>query len=160
MITSLRDRSTYDTVYHNATLVSNWDLLEEIHQTYKRTPVKYPTYQWVRGHQDSTNNARSLPIEAQLNIRADCLAGEYHHIVDRRRHSKTPLMTHTQCILQSKGDSTHAKYTAELRRSIATIEYRAYLTRRHLWPPLAYDTIAWPAFWMAAHTYHSTEVYL
>jgi hypothetical protein len=160
MISSLTDRSTYDKVYHNATLVSNWDLLEEIHQTYKRTPTNYPEYQWVRGHQDSTSDTTSLTIEAQLNICADCLAGEYHHIVGRRRHLKTPLMTHTRGILQISGDSTHAKYTAEIRRAASTTEYRAYLTCRHCWIPLTYDKIGWSAFRMAARTYHSTEVHL
>jgi hypothetical protein len=143
MITSLTDRTAYDKVYHNATLVSDWDLLEEIHQTYTKIPAQHPKFKWVRGHQDFTTNPSSLPIEAQLNIRADCLAGEYHNI---ERPSTTPFMHHTRCILQIKGLSTHAKYTAEIRRASAETTYSAYLTQRHAWTQPTYNTIAWTAF--------------
>jgi hypothetical protein len=42
MITSLNDHRTYNKVYHNATLVSDWVLLEEIHQTYTKIQAQYP----------------------------------------------------------------------------------------------------------------------
>jgi hypothetical protein len=160
MITSLTDRKTYNNVYHTATLVSDWDLLEEIYQTYQKIPAQHPTYKWVRGHQDSTTKPSNLPIEAQLNIRANCLAGEYHNTAGRQAHQQTPLMQHTRCILQIKGASTHAKYMAEIRRASTETEYSAYLQRRHKWTPLTYKTLAWTAFRMAARTYHSTEVHL
>jgi hypothetical protein len=119
MITSLADSSTYLTSYPNATLVPDWDLLEEIHQQYCLIPHITHRYQWVRGHQDSNTpgNPGSLPIEARLNILADSLATEYHTMVDSQPRPQTPLMSSTKCILQVSGHSIHAHYPASLRRS-------------------------------------------
>ena len=38
VINALDRRRQYDRVYANATLTSNWDVLEDIHQTYSKLP--------------------------------------------------------------------------------------------------------------------------
>lgn len=68
MISSLLDRATYQDSYPNATLVPNWDLLEEIHQQYNSTPNPTCTFQWVRGHQDNSNSS-SVPGKTQYPSR-------------------------------------------------------------------------------------------
>jgi hypothetical protein len=104
MITSLTDRTAYDKVYHNATLVSDWDHLRKSIRHIQKSRLSTQS-------SNGCGDTKTPPqIPRQLNIRADCLAGEYHNIKGRRAHPQTPLMHHTRCILQIKGSSTHAKY--------------------------------------------------
>ena len=160
MIKSLTDRATYHSVYPNATLAPDWDLLEEIHQQYRTITSLHIKFQWVRGHQDTSTALGGLSSEAKLNVQADRLAAEYNTMVDTRKRPKTPLMSATRCILQISGDSIHAQYPANLRRSAATASLSEYLTRKHAWPPGTYDRVEWRSFHMAARTYHSSEVHL
>jgi hypothetical protein len=106
MILSLTDRLTYKTVYPNATLQPDWDLLEEIANTFSRTSIASLTFRWVRGHQDTSSSSTPPPTlspKALLNIRADSLAGEYHLLIDTKARPRTPLMTTTRCVLQMQG---------------------------------------------------------
>ena len=160
MIASLTDRATYHTVYHNATLAPDWDLLEEIHQQYETNKSLIRTYQWVRGHQDTGPTSGRLSIEAELNIQADALASEFHTMVDAQPRLQSPLMGHTRCILQITGTSIHANYPTAIRHSASEPRYSAYLTRKHQWHPRTYCNIEWRSFRMAARTYHSSEVHL
>jgi hypothetical protein len=170
MIHSLQDRATYKTVYPNATLQPDWDLLEEIHATYSKTNIQSLTYRWVRGHQDeqiragntstSTAPPTKLTPEAKLNIQADALAGEYHILIDTKSRPRTPLMTTTRCILQQQGASLHANYSTVIRRAVAEPAYMDYMERKHHWGPRDHKEVMWEPFYMAARTYHSTEVHL
>ncbi len=154
------DRATYNTVYHNATLAPDWDLLEEIHQQYESNKSLIRTYLWVRGHQDTGPTSGRLSIEAALNIQADALASEFHTMVDAHPRPQSPLMGHTRCILQISGASIHANYPIAIRHSAAEPRYSEYLTRKHRWQPSTYRCIDWRSFRMAARTYHSPEVHL
>jgi hypothetical protein len=129
MIKSFTDHATYHSVYPNATLVPDWDLLAEIHQQYCRSFTSlHINYQWVRGHQDTSTDLGGLPSEAKLNVQAYLLAAEYNTIVDSRKQPRTPLMSATQCILQISGDSIHVQYPANLQRSAAKASLSEYLT--------------------------------
>jgi hypothetical protein len=160
MIKSLTDRATYQSVYPNATLVPDWDLLEEIHHQYKEIDTLHHTYQWVRGHQDASPSTVGLSSEAQLNVQADSLAAEYSTMIDSRNRPQTPMMSSTRCILQISSASIHAQYPANLRRSAATPILSEYLTAKHTWLPGTFARIDWASFRMAARTYHSSEVHL
>lgn len=47
MIKSLTSRLQYNTPYPNATLVPDWDILEEIHYTYTQIGMKHLEYEWL-----------------------------------------------------------------------------------------------------------------
>jgi hypothetical protein len=163
MILSLTDRLTYKTVYPNATLQPDWDLLEEIANTFSRTSIASLTFRWVRGHQDTSSSSTPPPTlspKALLNIRADSLAGKYHLLIDTKARPRTPLMTTTRCVLQMQGASVHANYSAAIRRAVAEPAYVAYLDRKHNWGNTGYRDVLWDPFHMAARTHHSSEVHL
>ena len=163
MIQSLSDRSTYKIVYPNATLQPDWDLPEEIFNTFSRTSILALTFRWVQGHQDTTSKTdpvSPLTPEALLNIRADCLAGEYHHLIGSKPRLRTPLMSTTCCVLQKQGASIHANYSAAIRRAVAEPAYFKYMARKHLWSPNAHQDVLWEPFYMAARTYYSSDVHL
>ena len=161
MITSLQDRTQYTTVYPNTTLRPDWDLLEEIYQTYRETTLPNQEFQWVQGHQDRENQ-RKLSIEATFNIRADQLAGEVHNSPQStpQQHSNTPLMHHTKCILYIGREAHHSHYSHNIRRAAATPAYQDYLKKRQGWTKATYNDVDWESFQAAARTYHSAEVHL
>jgi len=160
MITSLKARQEYKTVYTNSTLKADWDLLEEITQVYQSICLPDAiNFEWVKGHQDESGDFE-LPLEAKLNIEADKAAGEALLLPSDGHRRVTHMMEHTGCILAIDQASVHSKYTQSLRNSYALPEYRAYLIRKHQWLPETYDDVDWPAFQMATRNYFSTEVHL
>ena len=67
---------SYDYPYPNTTLKSEFDLTGQIYQTHQAYNIK-ATFHHVKGHQDKTTKFDKLPLLAQLNIKADALAGQY-----------------------------------------------------------------------------------
>jgi len=163
MIDHLISRQTYQYVYANATLKTDWDSLEEIHHLYSQLSGSTISYEWVKGHQDTPKNPTAttpLSIEAIYNIQADQLAGQVIHEDLRPHIYKTPFLSQTRCTLEIAHQSVQGHYSDVLRESIATSDYRAYLERKHQWGPSTYDDVDWTAFRIAARSYFATEVHL
>ena len=68
MITSLTARQSYSNPFPNVTLKTDWDLLEEVHLTYKQLKFTPHQYEWVQSHQDTTTKVGKLSQQAQHNI--------------------------------------------------------------------------------------------
>ena len=51
LIRRLQKRKTYKVIYPNATLDPDWDLVEQIHDTYSKMPHMTHEYMWTKGHQ-------------------------------------------------------------------------------------------------------------
>ena len=156
MIQSLTERAKYKIGYTNTTLATDWDLLEEIHQTYQKLALPRQSYKWVQGHQD-TNTTRTLTVEARYNVRADQLAGDYVQMVDRRRHDVTPMLHHTKCQLLIHGKTINGKYGTAVRRAAAKSAFDEYLQQRHGWDHQVLEGIDWEVFYMAARNYEGTS---
>lgn len=73
LIHRIKQRSAYKTPYPNSTLATDWDLIEQIYLSSSQLPFPDISYEWVRGHQDSTS--QTLTVKARFNIRADELPG-------------------------------------------------------------------------------------
>jgi hypothetical protein len=160
MITRLRDRASYTTVFPNSTLAADWDLLEEIHQTFLRASLPNHGYQWVRGHQDANASLTDLGHDALYNIRADLLATRYTRTIDSALRPSTPLMSSTGCILLTAHVSLHSHYRSSLYRAASESSYFSYLASKHHWTDTTRYEVDWEAFCMAARNYHSTDVHL
>jgi hypothetical protein len=164
MIKNCEQRRTYTEVYANATLVPDWDLLEEIHRAYARCKIQEQAliYKWVKGHQDSSRPDKQsrLSQDAKFNIRADELAGEYQIMVNRDIRRTTPLMGATKCILQIDNASQHGHYAQALRRAASEPDFFHYLTGKHHWGPTTHHEVDWLSFRMASRTFHTTDVQL
>ena len=159
MIQSLQERAKYTTGYTNTTLATDWDLLEEIHQTYKTLALSSHGYKWVQGHQD-TKTTTTLSVEAKYNVRADQLAGEYIHMVSRQMRSATPLFHHTKCNFRIREKSCNGKYIARIRKEAARAPYEKYLQQRHGWSESAMHDIDWASFHTAARNYEGNQIQL
>ena len=159
MITSLTERMKYNIGYTNTTLATDWDLLEEIHQTYKTLDLPNHSYKWVQGHQD-TKTKKALLVEAQYNVRADQLASEYIYMVNSHMRHTTPLLNHTRCVFRLNGTSCNGKYISRVRAEAARAPYYTYLQQRHGWSASVLNDVDWASFHMAARNYEGNPVQL
>ena len=66
----------YDELYPNFTLKVESDLTEQIYQTLMEAGIQ-ATYHYIQGYHDDHRPYSSLSFEAQLNVQADQLAGEF-----------------------------------------------------------------------------------
>ena len=64
----------YTNPYPNTTLTSEYDLTEQIYLTHKAYNIN-AKFEHVKGHQDDKLEYHQLPLNAQLNIDDDALAG-------------------------------------------------------------------------------------
>jgi hypothetical protein len=76
LIRRMTEHKYYEEPYLNATLASEYDIIEEIYKTCKIYNIK-SSYHWVRGHQDKHISYEDLSLEAQLNVDADWYARKY-----------------------------------------------------------------------------------
>ena len=75
--TRVRQRMGYQTPYPNSTLLPDWDIVEQIHSLLLQIPHDRTEINWVKGHQDDTDE--DLTTAARFNIQADSLAAAAHH---------------------------------------------------------------------------------
>jgi hypothetical protein len=159
LVTSLQRRMTYETVYPNATLKSDWDLIEEIYQTYTQIPSIRVTFDWIKGHQDYDKAYDRLSIPAQYNVDADTLANAHMEEDGNYRptSSSTPA---SRCIFQINKRTIHGHYIPEIREAASVPALRAYLRSRHHWSPKTLKSIQWKWFQLAANNYTHTDNHL
>ena len=76
LLTRIASSLPYPDPFPNLTLLSDWDLTNEI-STSLRQLSRAPILQHVKGHQDDHTPYQALPLEARLNVDADMEAGSY-----------------------------------------------------------------------------------
>jgi hypothetical protein len=162
MIKSLTQRAKYTTPFPNATMKTDWDLLEEIHQTYTMSHITTHRFEWIQGHQDESVTSRTSKLcqEARYNIRADELAGTFYTTAHTPHNLSTPIMRFTGCTVNIQQISIHGNLNSTIRRVVSESDFFLYLTRKHRWNDDTYTEIDWLAFRMAARNYQSSEVHL
>lgn len=159
LINTLQKRSKYSIPYPNICLKPDWDLTEEIYQTYILTAITDVTFSWVKGHQDSTKALGQLSVEARFNIDADKLAEDYMKANSRQRPI-SPLTNSARCNLIIKGASIHGHYTTAIRDASCLPEYYGYLRSKFRWTKETLSTINWNWFQIAARNYQHTDNHL
>ena len=102
----------YKEPFSNETLRSEFDVTEQIYNTKASRKVK-PTYVWLKGHQDDNEQYDDLPLEAQLNLDADELAG----LFQQRSGMSRPIvhmMPSCPAMLLIRGISVTSNYCKQL----------------------------------------------
>lgn len=159
LISTLQQRLRYTTTYPNITLKPDWDLTEEIYQTFTSSGINDITFSWVKGHQDKAKPIHELSVEAQFNIHADSLATEYMQSNSRHRPI-SPITNSARCSLTIKRNTIHGHYTEAIRDAASLPELYGYLRRKHQWTKDTFQTISWPWFTRAAKSYTHTDNHL
>ena len=100
---------TWPEFYLNAAMMRNWDVLQAIVKMMNRLPHFPPRF--VKGHQDRQQSS-NLSFEAQLNIKADQIAGTYNYPPDLSKTQALHL-TGNSALFQLPQDSitSHFKNT-------------------------------------------------
>jgi hypothetical protein len=159
LVTRVCDRRNDTMVYANATLTADWDLTEQIHQTFEEAKIPRHSYEWVKGHQDDHRDYESLPVPAQYNIRADELADIYMEIYNPS-HLLSPLLPAARCNFAIAHTTHQGHYTKAIRHQLALPPLFEFLRGRRHWRDGVETTIAWNSFQEAANNYHTTDNHL
>jgi hypothetical protein len=115
LIRRFRAHLQYKEPFPNETLQSEYDVTEQIYRTQATHNIK-ATFYWVKGHQDKNKTYEELPLEAQLNINADELAGEYQDEYGKFR-PLVHLLPSCPAMLAIRGISITGNYRKQLIRA-------------------------------------------
>jgi hypothetical protein len=161
LITTLCRRTHYTTPYPNACLKPDWDLTEEIFQTYRSTDISQLTFSWVKGHQDSQKPLQQLAgaVEAQYNVTADQLSDEFM-VANPRSRPLSPITHSARCTLIIKGATIHSHFTKAIRDASSLPELYGYLRAKFQLTKEIFQTINWTWFQTAACNYNHTDNHL
>jgi hypothetical protein len=159
LITRMKSRTEYTTVYPNATLEPDWDLTEQIHSTHLSIDFTKHKYAWEKGHQDAATPKHNLSATALFNVRADQLAEEYMSAYPLER-LRTPLLPSARCQLEISGCTIDGHYKARIRTNATEPEYFQYLQEKHTWDKSIISDINWVAFRAATRNSASSPTHL
>jgi len=137
----------YKDPFPNETMRSEFDVTEQIYKSITESKTK-ATYRWVKGHQDNDTAYMDLPLEAQLNVDADELAGEYQQD-DGKYLPLVNMMPSCPAMLTIRGISITSNYRKQLIRAYVEPEYMQYLQYRFEWSDSTITSIAWKSFQIA-----------
>ncbi|OEU15138.1 hypothetical protein FRACYDRAFT_239817 [Fragilariopsis cylindrus CCMP1102] len=137
----------YNEPYPNETLTSEFDVSEQIYITQKENSIK-AHFKWVKGHQDNNMKYDDLPLEAQLNVDADELAGEYQE----EQGQFLPIihiLPSCPAMLSIEGISVTSNYRKQLIRAYVEPKYIEYLQNKFGWSNDTITGIAWKCLKLA-----------
>ena len=139
-------------IYPNVTMESDWDVLAEIKATLEALgPTSQPTFGHIKGHQDSIRPIEELPLQAQLNCKADELAEKQFRLFPQTNHSTVPLLPTAGCQLHlAQGTSTH-DIKRELSMARAVPPMKAKLCHKNAWSEEEFQEIDWVSHGRALH---------
>jgi hypothetical protein len=144
LVTRINTERQRMTVHPNDTLVSDWDITNEI-QLRLRTFAPNIHVEHVTGHQDRDIPYEELPLMAQLNVEADELASQY--MLDHpRTTSRVPRLTHNLCQLELPHGSINGRYKNTLRTAALRGDLWDHLMARNSWTETIISSIDWTAF--------------
>jgi hypothetical protein len=122
------------------TLRSEYDVTEQIYRTQAAYNIK-ATFYWVKGHQDNNQAYEELPLEAQLNIDADELAGEFQEEYGKFR-PLVHVLPSCPAMLAIRGISITSNYRKQLIRAYVEPQYIQHLQYKFQWSDDTIEDIA------------------
>jgi len=128
----------------NHQLLPDHDVVVEIAALWHALPV-HVQFQWVRGHQDSSQPAASLSLEAQLNCEADYQANQIH-ITGNPAVEIIPRLPHTPCqlVINQRSITSHIKQSVYDAATIPVLI--KYCAQKYQWEDSVVQTIDWTNF--------------
>lgn len=155
LVTRITQRQQYKDPYPNSTLLPDWDLVEQIHETLQKVHTENISINWVKGHQNPEQ--KDITIEALYNIRADYLAG----IVAPEPPLRSPLrLPAGRCYLEIGTKTITSHYCTAIRQAYALPDYHNYLERRHNWRQGLCEQIDWRSFNRATRQLQGSSIQL
>jgi hypothetical protein len=150
LIRRCKSHLQYKDPFPNKTLRSKYDITEQIYNTQEEHNIK-AFFHWEKGHQDNNKNKEDLPLEAQLNIEADKLAGKYQEEYGKYRPIINMLPS-CPAMLTIQGISVTSNYRKQLIKAYVEPEYIGYLMRQFEWNEEIVNIISWKSLSLAIQT--------
>ena len=147
LINRMTEHEKYEHPFPNETTKSEFDITEQIFLTAREANIN-ASYEWVKGHQDDNAPIDELPIEAQLNILADTLAGEYQHLHGSFR-PLAHLLPSCPAMVSIRGISVTSNIFKQLVRAYTEPRYIDYLQEKFNWSSSDVRNIAWKSLALA-----------
>jgi hypothetical protein len=143
MVNKVNEIVKYDKIYPNVTMESEWDILAEIRTTMRELASSRPSLSHIKSHQDKKKPFEELPLQAQLNCRADWLAEAYLQENPEVDHSRAPVLPSSGCQLHlASGTATHNIKKA-LKHARTVPPLIAKLCHINGWSREEFDDIDW-----------------
>ena len=142
--------------FPNDTLISDWDILNEILALLATIPS---SYRWIKGHQDDHKPKAQLPLPAQLNIEADELADEAHQIQPPAssrlwRAPHNPIQILHNCVpITSKLKNT-------LRKLLTGPDLIDHIRSKTGWSDETFDSVDWDSHKRAITTTQIPDMFV
>ena len=144
LLKRVSDRHKYTELYPNATLSSDWDIVEAINDYRQRfTAIEQ---EHVKGHQDENAEYDKLPRMVQLNVLADKYAGEYQEDEGQQR-PLVPMLPTTRCQLTIERKAVTRAITKRLHQHHATKRIKPKFLKLH--GIANEEDLDWPTFYSA-----------
>ena len=147
LINRMTEHKNYKHPFPNETTKSEFDVTEQIYLTACEANIN-ATYEWVRGHQDDRAPIKELPIKAQLNIKADALAGDFQWRKGRFRPLVHPLPS-CSAMVSIRGISVTSNLFKQLVCAYVEPRYIGHLQEKFSWSDSVVSIIAWKALALA-----------
>jgi hypothetical protein len=144
LITWLKKSLLHLEPFPNITLLSDWDVTNEIVCTLHTMTIQ-PTLEHVKGHQDDHIQYSNLPLDAQLNVDADEEAGFYQEIYPQY-WPVIPRLPHNRAQLHISGKVISSKIKQSVRNAYTVPPYMEYLKARNQWTSQCLHSIDWDAY--------------
>jgi hypothetical protein len=145
LLSRVKQRVSYgDILYPNETLRPDWDIVEQI-ASFIQSSIHTITIDHVKGHQDDDKAYEELSPEAQMNVDADELAGEYIHEHFSPR-PQAPMLPTTRCQLILRGTTVTSHYNTTIIRSASSTTYLSKLYEDKDWDLSTQSQLHWPTF--------------
>jgi hypothetical protein len=138
------------------TLAPSWDVLQKITDSFLENPSSI-SLSWVQSHQDKDKAVSQLPIDVQLNIRADELAGNFHGLSQSHRGDPTQMITGTKCQLLIQGETVSSKHRKTARNVRRTAALHEYMAQKYKWSPDTQACIDWASYSGAINTWNRSH---
>ena len=140
VIERVLDMINWPYYYSSATTGADWDVLQAIVRVMKTFSVR-PILTHVLGHQDRTKKYEELPLEAQLNVDADGLAGSYCYASDESA-TIVPLIEGTFVLVHSTFGTFTSRYKQNIRKIPMVATIRKYISHKYNWQG-QFDLVDW-----------------
>lgn len=169
VVTTAKKRRKYTIPYPNSTLTKDWDIVEEIHNSYHTLGIPHSPIQWIRGDQDQRRPlARLSPAARYLIAVTELLALSSSETTlsfstgSPHRHATPPLaaLPSARCIFHIRDKPVYSNYTKNIREAASLPDLHGYFRRKYKWSKSVIAGIQWQWFQSAVRTYSHSDNHL
>ena len=150
--------ATWPYYYANATVDSDWDVLQAVITTKNKFPPCMKLV-YVRGHQDKQTRFCNLSLPAQLNVEADALAGQYEY-GDRHDSTRVPMIEGNSLQLHINEGTITRNYWQTLQKIATRPAMQRYLCANHHWTEREFEWIDWESHGISIRKWYNKKHFI